>query len=394
MIYSIYANKDTTLYEATSSLNTGIDSTLELSHHTRGSGSTFEKYNSRVLLYFNVDYIKNQIQGGQIHIDSASWYLDMKVCEAKEIPTEYTIYAFPLSGSWSRGTGRYSNKPKTENGASWLYRTSKDVGVQWEIPVIVENYTWDEMFSAWIDSDLYFGSGSPSLFVTGSYCTTAGGGNWYFGSQFQASQSFSWETSDIYMNVTQVARHWVTSSEFVANDGMILKHSDTTECSNDDLGSMKFFSTDSNTIYVPRLLVMWDDSVWSTGSLSAANMDNAIISPKLKRVYKQEEKAKIRLHVRPKYPTKTWVTSSVYVQNYYVPTSSYWSIVDYRTNEIVYPFSDTGTKISCDSTGNYFNLWMNGLQPERFYKVVLKVVTDGGNTEQYYDSDHIFKVVR
>ena len=39
MIYTLYANRDATIYEKTESLNTGIDSVLELSHECAKSGS-------------------------------------------------------------------------------------------------------------------------------------------------------------------------------------------------------------------------------------------------------------------------------------------------------------------------------------------------------------------
>ena len=57
----------------------------------------------------------------------------------------------------------------------------------------------------------------------------------------------------------------------------------------------------------------------------------------------------------------------------------------------------TGSLISCDSTGNYFNFWMNGLQSERYYKFEFKVVSGSNTSEetiQYFDDDFVFKVVR
>ena len=52
--------------------------------------------------------------------------------------------------------------------------------------------------------------------------------------------------------------------------------------------------------------------------------------------------------------------------------------------------------MSCDSTGNFFNLWMDGFQPERFYRFEIKVVSGSGadQTSMIYDDDFIFKVVR
>lgn len=395
MIHALYANRDTTLYEVSSSMNTGIDQLLELSHITeRNTTGGYDKYNSRIIVRFNTDDIANYVSSGKIDLNSASFYLDLKTVEAREIPTSYTIMAYPLSGSWSNGTGRCSNKPYTTDGASWTYRTSQAVGTQWQIPVIVASYTWDEMFQSWVDSDFYFGSGVPSLFVTSSYVTNEGGGNWYFGANYEASQSFEWESSDIYMDVTNVARHWFTSSQYIANDGFLLKFNDEGEKTNDNYGRIQFYSTDTNTIYVPRLLVYWDDFVFSTGSLSPANAENIHIHPKLKRMYKQTEKAKIRLHVREKFPQKQWVTTSPYMLNYYLPTSSYYEVRDNRTNEVVIPFDDMATKISCDANGNFFNVWMDSFQPERFYKLVFKVVTDGGDSEQYFDNNYVFKVTR
>ena len=57
----------------------------------------------------------------------------------------------------------------------------------------------------------------------------------------------------------------------------------------------------------------------------------------------------------------------------------------------------TGSLLSCDSDGNYFNFWMNGLQSERYYKVCFRVVSGSGTTEEmvsHYDNDFEFKVVR
>ena len=40
----------------------------------------------------------------------------------------------------------------------------------------------------------------------------------------------------------------------------------------------------------------------------------------------------------------------------------------------------------------YFNLYMNGLQPERYYRVLLKHINEDGTT--IYDNKYYFKVVR
>jgi hypothetical protein len=37
---------------------------------------------------------------------------------------------------------------------------------------------------------------------------------------------------------------------------------------------------------------------------------------------------------------------------------------------------------------------MNSFQPERFYRVVIKVETNGGDTVQTFDNNYYFKVIR
>jgi hypothetical protein len=63
------------------------------------------------------------------------------------------------------------------------------------------------------------------------------------------------------------------------------------------------------------------------------------------------------------------------------------------TEEIVVDYDTTGTKIGCDSISNYFTVYMNGLEPERYYKILLKTILSSGETI-VSDKDYIFKVIR
>jgi hypothetical protein len=140
--------------------------------------------------------------------------------------------------------------------------------------------------------------------------------------------------------------------------------------------------------------VVWDDSVFSTGSLSPSTLDNININVKLNKYYSEGEKAKIRVDSNKRYPEKTYTTESYYTKKYYLPTSSFYEIRDAHTDEVIIPFDVIGTKMSCDENGNYFNLWMNSFQPERFYRVVVKTETDGGDTIRIFDNNYYFKVTR
>ena len=48
--------------------------------------------------------------------------------------------------------------------------------------------------------------------------------------------------------------------------------------------------------------------------------------------------------------------------------------------------------MSCDKTGSYFEIDMNSLQTERYYKFVVKTTINGN--QQIVDDNFYFKVVR
>lgn len=389
MIHTIYAQKDTTIYERTESLNTGTDQILELKHEYPGNASI---YNSRVLIKFDTSDIESKVNSGLIS-QNAKYYLSLRSAQVREIPQEYTVYAYPVSSSWTNGTGKYFNNPITTDGVSWKYRTSKAVGTEWDVPPSITSYEWDEISDSWVDADILFGV-NLSANVTSSYFTNDGGGTWWTWDGAECTQSFSYESSDVYMDVTTIIKKWITGSGRFENDGMLLKFSNEIESSTQTLTSLKFFGTDSNTIYIPRLHVVWDDSSFATGSLSQVDDENLVLSVKLKKYYTESEKAKIRVYANQRYPAKTYTTQSYYTQKYYLPSSSFYEIRDAHTDEIILPFNSTGSKLSCDSDGNYFNLWMDSFQPERFYRVVIKVETNNGNTVQMFDNNYYFKVIR
>jgi len=225
--------------------------------------------------------------------------------------------------------------------------------------------------------------------VSGSNDWSSSGGTTY--SDNVASQSFEYGTTDLRMDVTNMVNTWVSGTR--VNDGVMIRRSNSEEGDIKNYGKMKFFSKDTNTVYAPRLDIMWDDSSWSTGSLSALNTSNDIVlyMKGLKEEYNEKGKARFRVVGRDTYPTRTFSNTSEFQTIKYLPTSSYYSIRDAHTDETLIPF-DNYTKLSCDSTGNYFDLWMDSFQPERFYKIVYKVVDN--NTTKYFDDDFSFKVVR
>lgn len=361
MITYIYNEKDATLYERYPNLNTGIDEVLEINKEKVGS----DYYNSRIVLKFDLSEFTSKLSS--TITNNARYYLKLFATEPQEIPVDYTLYAYPISQSWNMGSGRFAIIPTQSNGVSWNFRLNSTA-----------------TGSAWL-------SGSYPAGSTGSYATNPGGGNWYT-ANYNGSQSFSYTTTDITMDITDVVGTWLDGG--IPNNGLIIKKSDTDERSSDIFGSLKFFSKDTHTIYQPRLELRYDDSIFhTTFSLVDFSDEVSLLVTNLQPQYAETDVARINVFARPKYPPRTFATSSNYLAQYQLASSSYYSVVDAQSNETVIPFDETYTKVSADSKGSFFKLYMSGFQPERYYKILVK--TKPNSTEQYIlDKNWIFKVTK
>jgi hypothetical protein len=98
---------------------------------------------------------------------------------------------------------------------------------------------------------------------------------------------------------------------------------------------------------------------------------------------------------REEHPLKNYNRTtqlSQYLTPHYLPTSSYYSVKDNETEEVIIDF-DNYTKLSCDTYGNYFLLDSTSFAQERNYRLILKVVTASGSL-YVFDNNDVFKVVR
>ena len=362
-VYKIFPEKSATLYSFDPTKNTGLDEILEL--------STFLSINnsnevSRILVKFPSDQITD-IVTNLVSGSSYDAYIKLYLANASSIPVNYTIYSHPISGSWEKGTGRLGNVPETTDGASWDFR-NYDSGSPW------------------------FSVSFPTN-TTGSYSgTNTGGGLWYTASSYESTQSFTPAlTKDIELKVSNTVKAWFTSS--INNEGFIIKHSPSLEFTSQSYFETKYFSNNTHTIYPPCLEIKWNDYSFSS-SLSVASNDKIVATlNNNKNEYQQDSVQKFRINVRDQYPTRSFSTSSVYLNNKLLPTQSYYSIVDLDTEEIIVDYDTVYTKISADSTGNYFTVYINGLEPERYYKILIKSIFTNKETI-ILDDNYYFKVIR
>ena len=364
-VYKIFPEKSATLYSYYPTLNAGLDEILEASTYYSLQGTNEV---SRPLIKFPSDQIADIITN-KISGSSFDAYLRLYLANASEIPLNYTLFIHPTAKDWDIGTGRLGNSPITTDGVSWLYTISSGSGL-------------------WINA------GFPSG-ITGSYYISGsvGGGTWYTSSIYQSTQSFTNISSkDIETKVTNTVLAWNSSS--IANYGFILKHSSSLEFTTASKFELKYFSGNTHTIYPPALEFRWDDSSYVTGSLTVVTSSLfALTLGNNKGEFQQNSIQRFRVNVRDQYPSTVFRTTLSYTNSKALPSSSYWAIRDLDTEEIVVDYDTSYTKISCDSNGNYFDVYMDGLEPERYYRLLIKSIV--GNKETIIsDKDYTFKVIR
>lgn len=351
------------LYLSASSVTTEASQSWESASAELTSVSQSWATNVSQSLYFSTSYdnYSSSLSTRNTNGDFVFQYgasLLLRECESSEIPLDYTIYAYPVSQSWEMGIGTRFDDITTD-GVTWNYRAS---GSKWLI-------------------------GSMSLESTGSY--NGRGGTWFTGSY--GTQSFSYESSDISMNVKNTLDTWISGT--LPNEGFIIKHSSNFENDTVDYGQLKFFSKETHTIHQPKIRLGWDDSVFETGSLSSVTLteDITINCKRLKKQYKVNSTPTIEVFARELYPSKTFSNTFAYNDASYLPTSSFYQVRDLNSNDVIIPFSDY-SKLSCNSNGNYFKINLTNFEVNREYKIEFKV--ERNNSVEYFDDDLTFEVVR
>ena len=91
MIYRIYGQKDTTIYELNTrkSQNTGLDEGLEVTKFFDEDSNTIFTGNSRILTQFDLTDISQSIVAGDIPTSSI-YQLNLTSIENSEVQSEYT----------------------------------------------------------------------------------------------------------------------------------------------------------------------------------------------------------------------------------------------------------------------------------------------------------------
>lgn len=364
-VYRIYPEADTFITSFKSESNAGIDEIVELASFPN---QVVKGESSRILVKFKDSEIQSTLNDLVSNSFSAS--INYSIAEATELPETIEVYAWPLAESFTKGVGKINDVPADRSGVTWKHRNANRSN-QWQLSVF-------------------------PTYATGSFSgSNTGGGSWYTGSigiDLEATSSFSYEDKkDLDINVTEAVKLHFSSS--ITNNGFIIKLQDSLEFNTTSSINLKYFSENTNTTYRPYLQFKWDDSSFNTGSNSILSTDKATIGVNNNTgEYSNKGKKRFRLNSKPKYPTRVYTTGSVYKTNYALPSSSTYAIQDDFTKENIIDFDSTFTKISCDSEGSFFDLYLTNLEPERYYRILISSSLDGSDV--IIDDDNIFKVVK
>ena len=387
-VYKLYPSKDSTIYSLFPRMNTGIDEIIEATTTAFSPSTPFPQV-SRFLIQWSsdelVDIVDNTIGSSDFSASFKSYLAtatgvniggDDNTAIDDTVAETTKIEAWPIAQSWRNGTGKYLDQPLTENGVAWAFRIFSGSG-EWAI--------------------------NNASGVTGSYSgSNEGGGAWYTSSLYYASQELTYGSDlDINMDVTNVTKHWYSGSKGLGglfNGGLIIKQTGSQEfvSSLNQQVELKFFSIDTHTIYPPHLELKWQDAVYSTGSSTGSLLTstNAYVSLENNPgVFYSGSINRFRINARPKFPTRVFTTSSLYTTQHFFPSSSntHFAIKDLDTNEFIVDFDQRYTAVSADENGCYFDVYMNGLEPERYYKILLKTTISGST--RIFDNDYYFKVI-
>jgi len=396
-VYKLFPEKDASLYSKFNTQNTGLDEIIEASTtFTPGKPQV-----SRFLIQFSQDeiseLINNTILGsvtdetGSLLTSSKEFKADLKtfIAEVDGLSTNTTLESYPISQTWNMGTGKYNDSPKIEDGCSWKYRLENGSG-------------------PWIEGGL--NSNEAANYPEDN----PGGGTWFTGTinglPVGASQILNYSSNkDIKMDVTNAIK--LINSGTIDNNGFIIKQSDSDEFKESEAktANIKYFSIDTHTIYPPQLEIKWRDWVYANTSsflvtteeseyYSTIDTESIIHTSDLvatlaqnKGEYRRGSIQKFYINCRPQFPERTFETGSAYTKNYFLPTASYYAVKDLATNEFIIDFDTDYTQISADLDGSYFKLYMNGLEPERYYQILIKTEIQGSTL--LLDDNYYFKVI-
>lgn len=408
----ILPSKDLSIYQAYPNNNTGLDEILEIGKTINKDAINPSYISSSVRILMDFDLPTTASVPA-----TASYYLNLRFANANDVHRKQKLIIYKVSQSWDEGSGYfYQNVKNVRDGATWsqcktsvesfsfvgdgtttVFSVSSSYSIIDPLSIKVNNSQVDNTdFRVSGSNNIIFNTAPASsstilmYALVGTLWTTAGGD--YLSSGTSQSITLStYPIEDVRVDVTDIFRPIVSQSLQNSFYGILLKFPELDEINEDNIGNVKFFSSQTHTIHVPRLEIVWDNQSFTTGSLKGIPSTNVkIATTNLKESYKKGDVSRVNLIVRDEYPQKSFDSTLRYKNKYYLPTSSFYSIVDVQSNTAIVPFDDY-SKINCDSEGSHIILDTTPLFANRYYTINFQFQT--GSYTRTVETGTLFKIV-
>ena len=339
--------QDASIYERFPNRNTGFDEILEIGK--LGTGASIASSSVRSIIQFDVDKFTAPI--------GSEFFLNLRLANAINFQRNQEIEVYVVSESWDEGTGVFEQDLENpQDGATWKNRNNNDD-------------TWT------------FANGTASLGgSTGSLVTT---------------HSFDWEPSDVRLDVTVLVREWIASGSFSGStdNGILIKIPTADELGNKIESNIRFFSRNTHTIYPPTLEAVWPTqtmSITPNCGLKEAPDESTVFIPNLQLLMTTGSTHRIRFGVREVQPVKSFTDTFRFSNKFFLPSASHIGVQDAATKAFIVPF-DTGSLLSADGTGSFFDLKIENMYINRTYKILVRTQKQWG--PEVIDTGHTFRVV-
>ena len=325
------ASADNTIYQRNPTLNAGLDEILEVGKvaNPEDLEIAYSASAARALINFKLP------ASGSIP-ETASFYLNLKIANAQKLLYSQQLEIYEISGSWGEGSGYYIQQTiNPSDGSTWR---QSNTSVSWSN-----------------DGGDFYATPSKSIVLD------------------------EYPLQDLRVDVSSIMQPIIIDDRNF--EGLIIKFSSESEEDYTNKGNIKFFSRQTHTIHAPVLEVVWDTNTFITGSLKRIpnTFDIQVVPKNVKETYVRGSKEKVRFVVRDRYPQKNFNAELRYKNVYYLPTSSYFSIIDRQAGTVVSP-ADEFAKLNSDATGSYFILDTSNLYRNRYYAVNVEINNGDSDT--------------
>lgn len=332
--------QDASIYHEFPFRNTGFDEILEV-----GKSDQLTNEPIRSLVQFDISSIVDGVNAGSIPLNT-QYFLNLRIANASNFVRNQTLEFYQITESWDEGTGYFfQDLVNAQDGVSWIVKDNTQT-------------TW-----------------------------SVEGGS--FGALI-ASYSFTWMPNDVRLDITTAVQGWISGS---VDNGILIRIPAADEANSTIQSNIKFFSRNTHTIYPPTLEAVWNSQVINVAGncgLLQAEDEFELVLPDFRKQYVTGSTNRIRLNARSIQPIKSFFDRFRFANDFYLQSGSMYSIVDDASSGVVIPF-DTGSLISADSTGSYFDLKIENMYINRSYRVLVQVPKTWGT--EIIDTGHRFKVI-